>query len=468
MHPPAPVATASGQTRRQGGDGTTLPVAACSGHGPGMGRGDGAGEQAARRVPRVIRSALRLSVAATLLVGVAACSADDDDAAPATTAAAPVVTDATTPPTTSPITITTTSASNLLPPETGTATTVSGPTATASTTVGSPAPTTVAGYPAQPAGVPFPTTDWPTGALPAGVDQAASMPPSTPRSARRRRGRVRSVVVVQGGKIVYERYHPLDGPDVVMSSWSVAKSFTSAIVGMLIGDGTLTLDEHPPRPEWPAGDPRQAITLHQLLQMSSGLEWTEDASIVPLVIQWLTAPSAAALVAQRPLVAPPGTVFNYSTGTSALVAGIAADALGGCAALDQYISTRLLGPLGITSAKLIKDGGGCFVGGLGMDMTTRDFARFGLLYLRGGQWNGQQLLTTDWIDQTRVPAATNDQYGLHWWLSPNGNEFSAEGLFKQRIVVVPGSDLVIATNTTNGGDPDPMVNTILQQFGAAG
>jgi CubicO group peptidase (beta-lactamase class C family) len=247
-----------------------------------------------------------------------------------------------------------------------------------------------------------------------------------------------------------------------MSSYSVAKSFTSAIVGLLVGDGVLSLDEHPPRPEWPAGDPRQAITLRQLLQMSSGLQWQEDAGIVGLVLQWLNSPSAAHLVAERPLVADPGTTFNYSTGTSALIAGIAADALGGCAALDAYLHQRLLDPLGITTEKISKDGGGCFVGGFGMDMTTRDFARLGLLYLRGGQWDGQQLLPPGWVDETRVPAATDPSYGLHWRLSEDG--FAATGLFGQQIVVLPNDDLVIATNSTNGGNPDPMVDTIVEQF----
>jgi CubicO group peptidase (beta-lactamase class C family) len=390
------------------------------------------------------RPALRLATAAILLVGAVACGDDDDGAAPTTTAPATTV------PAESTASV---AASTTLVPS------APAPTGTAP----APAP----GYPAQPAGVPFPTTEWPTGPLPAGVDRAAiDAAVDAAFGAADAGGRVRSVVVVQGGRLVYERYHPKDGPDEVMSSYSVAKSFTSALVGMLIGDGTLALEEHPPRPEWPAGDPRQAITLHQLLQMSSGLQWTENTSIVPLVVQWFTSPSAAALVAARPLVAPPGTTFNYSTGTSALIAGIAADALGGCTALDDYIRTRLLEPLGITSAKLIEDGGGCFVGGLGMDMTTRDFARFGLLYLRGGQWDGRQLLPAGWVDETRVPAATDASYGLHWRLSPDGASFSAEGLFNQRILVIPGSDLVIATNSTNGGDPDPMVRTILQQFGA--
>jgi CubicO group peptidase (beta-lactamase class C family) len=128
-------------------------------------------------------------------------------------------------------------------------------------------------YPGQPAGVPFPTLDWAVGPLPAGVDPAViDAAVDVAFGAPDADARVRSIVVVEGGQIVYERYHPLDGPDVVYDSYSVAKSFTSALVGMLVADGTLALDEHPPRPEWATpGDPRQAITLRQLLQMSSGL-----------------------------------------------------------------------------------------------------------------------------------------------------------------------------------------------------
>ena len=86
-------------------------------------------------------------------------------------------------------------------------------------------------------------------------------------------------------------------------------------------------------------------------------------------------------------------------------------------------------------------------------MTTRDFARFGLLYLRGGEWDGAQLIPRSWVDESRVPAPTNPEYGLQWWLFEDGGAFSAEGLFGQRIVVVPEHDLVIAVNTTSGGDP---------------
>ncbi len=329
-------------------------------------------------------------------------------------------------------------------------------------------PTTAApGYPDQPPGVPFPTAEWPVGELPAGVNRDA-IDAAVDRAfgAPDAEARVRSIVVVSGGQIVYERYHPLDGPDMIYDSFSVAKSFTSALIGMLVTDGQLALDENPPQPEWQApGDPRQAITLRQLLEMSSGLQWTEEYGAGSLAAQMFTSDDAAALMAAQPLESPPGSTFEYSTGTTVLLAGIAADALGGCAAATDYLTTRLLQPIGITTAQLVSDGGGCWFGGFGANMTTRDFARFGLLYLRGGEWDGRQIVPTAWVDESRVPAATEPGYGLQWWLRADGLVFSAEGLFGQRIVVVPGSDLVIATNSTNGGDPFRMTDIVLTAFG---
>ena len=392
----------------------------------------------------------RLAAGAAVVAAIAlasACSDTSPAAAPTSTA---IATTAASSPTTA---VVTTRA-----PTTAVATTVA-PT----TTSLPPAP----GYPAQPAGVPFPSDEWAAGELPAGVDRVAiDAAVDTAFGAADAEARVRSVVVVAGGEIVYERYHPRDGPDVVYSSYSVAKSFTSALIGMLVGDGELALDDPPPRPEWQApGDPRQAITLRQLLQMSSGLQWTEEYGPGSLAFQMLTSPDAAAVMAAQPLESEPGTTFEYSTGTSALLVGIAADALGGCEATDEYLQERLLDPIGITTDSLLTDGRGCWFGGFGADMTTRDFARFGLLYLRGGQWDGRQIVPASWIDETRVAAATNPMYGLHWWLRPDGKAFSAQGLFGQRIVVVPERDLVIAANSTFGGDPNTMVNAILAAFG---
>lgn len=413
------------------------------------------------------------TIACWCIVGVvlaASCSADDqrataDDAnGPDADSAEPPASGSIAPASTA-----SPSSSSGAPVETAGAPATSGP-ATSGPATSSPEPDQAPDYPEQPPGVPFPTRSWPTDVLPSGVDATAiEAAVDLAFGAPDAEARVRSVVIVHAGRIVYERYHPLDGPDVAYSSFSVAKSYTSALIGLLVADGTLALDDTSVRAEWSdPGDPRSAITVRDLLEMSSGLTWAEQYEADSMPLAMIVAPDAAAYVASQPLEADPGSLYDYSTGTSALLVGLAADELGGCAAATAYLGERLLDPIGITTETLLTDEGGCWLGGLGADMTTRDFARFGLLYLRGGEWDGEQILPTSWIDETRVPASTNADYGLHWWLADDGRSFSAEGLFGQRIVVVPDDDLVLAVNTTAGGDPGPLSATILEQFAALG
>lgn len=378
----------------------------------------------------------------------AACSGDSDESsAPAAAAAT-----------------TTAPADTTAPASTTTA--APGTTEAPTTTTAVPAPDD--GYPDQPAEVPFPAAAWPTADLPATIDRAAiDTAVDVAFGAADDPKHVRSIVIAQGGQVVYERYHPLDGPDTLFDSYSVAKSFTSALIGLLVSDGRLALDEPAPVPEWqdPA-DPRHAITLRNLLQMSSGLQWDEPgANGESDIFGMLKSPDAASYVASKPLESPPGTKWVYSTGTTALLVGIAADELGGCQAATDYLNLRLLDPIGISTEELITDAGGCWVGGFGANMTAKDFARFGLLYLRGGEWDGEQIVPTSWIDESRVPAATSAAYGLQWWLEPERGLFRARGLFGQEIVVVPDRDLVIVATSASGGDPFTLIDAVLAQYG---
>ncbi len=425
------------------------------------------------------RNVSRLLVVGAVVVAAVACSGDDDatsegtDAAPVSAAdttepAGPAPTDATSSPTTLSPAATTAPEVTIAPPVTVTTSVPSTEPSTettdaapASSTPGTAGPEGPNDYAPQPAGVPYPSREWPRGPLPKSVDeQALDAAAETAFGAPDAETRVASVVVIDGGKLVYERYHPLDGPKEVFPSWSMAKSFTSALIGLLVADGRLELDEHPDRPEWKKkGDPRRAITLRQLLQMSSGLRWDEGPDYVP----WASAPDSAHFVAARPLDSKPGTTFEYSTGTTSLIAGIAADELGGCKEMDDYLHARLLDPIGISTEQIFQDARGCWYGGFGMNMATRDFARFGLLYLRGGEWDGEQILPTSWIDETRVPATTNPVYGLQFWLNGADRTFEANGAFGQRIVIQPEHDLVIAVNNF-GGDDCSLVAAVLEQF----
>jgi CubicO group peptidase (beta-lactamase class C family) len=350
------------------------------------------------------------------------------------------------------------------PTTTNTTNTTVNATTTAAAPSTSPAPDALpAGYPPQPAGVAWPTDDWTFGELPRGVDRdiieeaadavfAAGV--DTPS--------VRALVVVHGGRIVHERYDRRDDIHTVYSSWSVAKSVTAALAGMVVGDGLLTLDDPVPIDAW-RGDGRSTITLEHLLRMTSGLEWTQSFGPGTDGGAMLDTEWAANVAINKPLVHQPGTQYHYSSGTSAVVVEVLAAAVGGPEQFGRYLRERLMEPLGITSTVPLTDGRGQFVGGVGFDSTARDFARFGLLHVRGGWWDGQQLLDAAWIDAARSPGPANDRYGLHWHLRADGG-FAAIGLFGQQVVVLPHLDLVVVTASEPGGDPFTLVDVIAAQF----
>ena len=337
------------------------------------------------------------------------------------------------------------------------------PTTVAPATV---APTTTL---ASPSGGVFPGVEWATAPFPAEVDRAA-VDAAVDRAFGEAdaTARVRSIVVVRGGAIVYERYHPLDSVDGIMSSYSVAKSYTSALIGLVAGDGLLDITEPAPVALWsdPA-DPRHTITTEQLLHMASGLDWTEEYSSPDSPVRaMLGAPDASASAAARPLEAEPGERFEYSTGTTAILAGIATDVLGGPEAAIDYLHERLLDPIGISSIELLRDPSGRWLGGIGADQTTRDFARFGLLYLNDGVWNGQRILPEGWVEYSHTPSPTNPTYGAQWWML-HPDAFEARGLFGQIVLVSQEHDLVIAINTTSGGDANALIDTVYSRFATA-
>jgi CubicO group peptidase (beta-lactamase class C family) len=341
--------------------------------------------------------------------------------------------------------------------------TTEAPTTTedATTGLGLPVADGLPALPAQPDGVPFPTEEWPTAELPGYVDRAAVDAAIDTAFGSTDNTQVRSALIVIGGEVVYERYHAPDTADTVMDSYSVAKSFTSAVIGLVAGDGDLDVLGRAERQEWAdPSDPRHEITVENLLHMSSGLEWTEG---IEEYTGLFAAPSHAAYAADRPLVAEPDTVWNYSTGTTGILAALAADKVGGPGALQTYITERLFEPLGITSTVLLTDETGTWRGGLGANSTARDFARFGLLFLRDGVWDGERILPEGWVDYSRTPSRTSEIYGAQWWLGPDNVYFEAQGLFGQRIRVIPELDAVIVATTHNGGDTDRLV-TDLQEL----
>jgi CubicO group peptidase (beta-lactamase class C family) len=323
---------------------------------------------------------------------------------------------------------------------------------------------TLAPLPAQPADVPWPTEAWPMGELPSGLDRQRF-------DALAEHGftgfeETHAVVIIQGGRLVFERYGADYGPDVTCMSWSKAKSLTQALAGILVGDGKLDVFAPADVPEWQTpGDPRGAITLDQLLRMSSGLEFSEvylpEKPSDTIAMMWgVGKDDVAHYAADKPQTFRPDRYWSYSSGTTNIVARVLArtvDAYG--PDFEAFMRARLFEPLGMRTPVPKFDAAGTFVGSSFCFTSARDFARFGLLYLRDGVWEDRRLLPPGWVDYARTPTwqqtEADGRYGAHWWLGIAGPDtFSANGHEGQYTVVVPELDLVMVrhgrTATTLG------------------
>jgi CubicO group peptidase (beta-lactamase class C family) len=309
---------------------------------------------------------------------------------------------------------------------------------------------------------------WPEGervdlvALPQGVDRVAleaGLKAAFAEPDRAHPRRTRALVVVYGGRIVAERYAP--GFDITMPliGWSMTKMVINALVGMLVQDGRLTITQNALLPEWRRdSDPRREITLDQLLRMTSGLSFNEDyADDSSDVIQMLFVQGdKARFAASKSLEYPPGAHWQYSSGTSNIIAQILRQCFAEERDYLRFPRERLFEPLGMRSAVLEPDEAGTFVGSTFMYASARDWARLGLLFLRDGLWQGRRLLPEGWVAYSLTPTlgAPDARYGAHVWLklpeSPGlGEPLTPEdayymlGYDQQVVAVVPSRDLVI-------------------------
>ena len=318
----------------------------------------------------------------------------------------------------------------------------------------------LAPLPAQPAGTPWPTQDWPIGPLPASVDtHRLNGLLDRAFDGLSGLGEAQAVVIIQAGRLILERHAPSFGPEATCASWSMAKSITQALAGILVGDGRL--DVHAPAdvPEWrEPGDPRGAITLDHLFHMSSGLDFLEayhpDKPSDVIEMLWGSGKDdTAAYAAAKALAHPPGAFFYYSSGTTNIISRCLARALGASGAgFEAFMRQRLFDPIGMKSPVPKFDAAGTFIGSSFCYATPRDFARFGLLYLRNGVWDGRRILPDGWVDYARTPTfqqsgCPDGPYGAHWWLDFAGpGTFSANGHDGQHIVICPDRDLIVVRN----------------------
>ena len=258
-------------------------------------------------------------------------------------------------------------------------------------------------------------------------------------------------IVLHDGAIVAERYRQGITADTRLLSWSMGKSFTNALVGLMAGDGLVDIHAPMDIPEW-QGDGRAAITLSDLMQMQSGLEWNENygnRSDVNLMLHREEDMGLFAL--SKPLMAKPGTHWYYSSGSTNIVMRYLRGKFASDAAFLAYLRSRLFEPLGIRNACFEPDMSGTPVGSSYLYVTARDYARFGQLYLDDGLAGPARILPEGWVDYTRTPAsASQGGYGAFFWLNRNrtcpdapADMFSCQGHDGQEIYIIPSKKLVV-------------------------
>lgn len=310
-------------------------------------------------------------------------------------------------------------------------------------------------------------------------------------------GETRALLVLKDGEVVYEAYGPGYGPQSKLISWSMAKSITSVLVGFLVSDGRLALDEPAPVPAWQRpGDPRGSITLRNLLHMSSGLEHLEtgdpawEADTVEMLFGEGSA-DMAGMAEAKPAAAQPNEVYNYSSATSVILSDIVARSLTDSEipavrrdAVRNLLLGRLASPLGMTSLTPEFDAAGTMVGGSIMHATARDYAKFGEFLRRRGQTaDGTRLIPESWVDFMLTPSPADGGYGGHIWLNrprPAGvgdalwpgrgprDIFACLGHQGQFIIVSPSQRLtVVRLGISRDADQIPNVREALRELMAA-
>ncbi|MBI2706226.1 MAG: serine hydrolase [Actinobacteria bacterium] len=318
--------------------------------------------------------------------------------------------------------------------------------------------------PEQATGVPFPTREWPR--RQAGAPAAATDLVDQLFDEPERFGSTHAVVVVQRGELLAERYggtieHLDREPESVeattkLLSWSMAKSLLHAVVGTLVRDKRLDIDAPAPVAAWHADpdDQRGTITVRNLLEMRDGLDFVEEYTVdgPSDVVEMLFGGAqndVARFAIGKPLAHEPGSVWNYSSGTSNIISRVVGDIVGGGErGMRAFLDAELFGPLGVRDVDVRFDDAGTFLASSFVYTTAQNFARFGLLYLRDGVWDGRRILPEGWVDDARRPRSYDDDddrwYGSHWWaLNDDLGTFWANGYEGQCIFCVPSLDLIV-------------------------
>jgi len=310
------------------------------------------------------------------------------------------------------------------------------------------------------------TIAWPMGdlikdSIPAGVHrdllQKAVQQAFEETNPKKKAG-TRAVIVLYDGKLVAEQYAPGYDLHSKMLGWSMSKSITGSLIALLVKEGKLEIEAPAPVPEWAQPtDPRHAITLLNLLQQTSGLDYVENYSKACTATNMLFKKGdLGAYVASLPLKDKPGTLFYYSSGNSNVLSRIIRQTVGE-EDYHSFPATALFYKTGMYNTVPEPDASGTFIGSSYTYATARDWARFGLLYYNDGMCNGERILPEGWVKQVRTPVVSKDgpqEYGLQFWLGKLDEKqplqpgvpadvFYADGYNDQEVYVIPSKKLVI-------------------------
>jgi CubicO group peptidase (beta-lactamase class C family) len=265
---------------------------------------------------------------------------------------------------------------------------------------------------------------------------------------------VRAIVVVHDGKIVAERYGKGFDENSMHNGWSMTKSIVNALVGLLVKEGKLNINDSALLSEW-ENDERAYIQLDHLLRCNSGLTWEENyGGPSPVTNMLYKSANMGRYASDYALESKPGTVFKYSSGSTNILSNIIRQKLG--ERYHTYPYDSLFRELGMNNTILELDSDGSFVGSSYCFATARDWARFGLLYCNDGKWFGEQILPPGWVEYTTTPQSGTQfgGYGAQFWLTSRNQEeynkksypndlFWADGFEGQRLFIIPSKKLVI-------------------------
>ncbi|MFK4035340.1 serine hydrolase domain-containing protein [Nonomuraea wenchangensis] len=270
--------------------------------------------------------------------------------------------------------------------------------------------------------------------------------------------RTNGFVVLDGQDIVLERYVGANR-DMRFQSWSMAKSFTSAAIGIALSEGHIRSIDDPVTRYLPElkGSGFDGVSIRNLLRMSSGIEWEETKGAPQLQALAQRGRPLKNFAARQKRGWKPGSRFEYTSVNSFVLARLIGQTTG--MPYHRYVQEKIWKPAGMESSVLIgNDSSGDNLGYCCFHATDRDFARFGLLYLRGGKAHGKQVVPASWVRRSTKPSASfNERYGLHWWLGGGGEkDYMAAGFGGQHIYVSPKHDVVIVKSviSTPGGQID--------------